>query len=156
MNRGRSILAWAVAIIVLSVQVRNVITTYASYQFERVLQLRNMPAWQRSALMQGGDIGYYIEFLNAHIPEDARVILPPRLPPRPVAHVGFMQYYLFPRDIHNCGMNEVDECIRRVSGSNTFILAVPGFPPRELAEQTKDFIRFRDNYGLFAPRGGQP
>jgi hypothetical protein len=111
------------------------------------------PAWERAAVVQEGeDFAGYIAFLRSRIPEHARVILPPNDPPRSVAHMGFMQYYLFPRDIHNCGVNEIDDCILRVTGKNTYVVGLPDFPPRALAELSKHFIQYKDDLGVFAPK----
>jgi hypothetical protein len=115
--------------------------------------MREDPAWERAAVLQEGQVfAGYIAFLRSHIPKEARVILPPTRPQRPLAHIGFMQYYLFPRDIHNCGYDEVDDCILRVVGRNTFILGLPDFPPRELAELSKQFVPYQDDYGVFIPK----
>jgi hypothetical protein len=116
-------------------------------------EMRALPAWHRAALVQEGEaFAGLVSFLRDEIPEGARVVLPPTRPERPVAHIGFMQYFLFPRDIHNCGYNEVDDCILRVVGPNTYVIGLPDFPPRELALRSKRFIQFQDDYGVFAPR----
>ena len=126
---------------------------YAIPLLEVTWGMRDDPAWERAAVLEEDeDFASYIAFLRSHIPEDARLILPPSRPARPLAHIGFMQYYLFPRDIHNCGYDEIDVCILRVTGGNTFILALPDFPPRELAELSKRFVPYRDGYGVFAPK----
>jgi hypothetical protein len=62
-----------------------------------------------------------------------------------------MQYFLFPRDIHNCGIGEVEACVRRIEGANTYILALDYFPPRELASQRRVLLPFKDQLGLFGP-----
>jgi len=116
-------------------------------------EIRQLPAWQRAAVLdQGEDFAGYVAFLRSEIPEDARVILPPLLPEGPFSHIGYMQYFLFPRDIHNCGFDEVDACVLRVVGGNTFILGLPWFPPRELAERSKRYIPYRDGFGVFVPK----
>jgi hypothetical protein len=121
--------------------------------WEAIWPIRNLPAWQRSAiLVDGEELAGYLGFLRANIPEDARVILPPLFPQRPVAHVGLMQYYLFPRDIHNCGFGEVEECTLRVVGAHTYIIGLPDFPPVELALRSKRYIPYRDGLGVFAPK----
>ena len=51
-----------------------------------------------------------MSFVRETTPDDARIILPPRLPRRTTAHVALMQYFLYPRDIHNCGLAEVEAC----------------------------------------------
>jgi hypothetical protein len=115
-------------------------------------ELRYKPAWERSALLQAGDVAGFVAFLREQVPEDGRLILPPNFPLRPFAHVGYMQYYLFPRDIENCGQGEIEACVRRIGGAKTYIMALPDFPPRELAQIRLQFIPYRDDMGVFAPR----
>lgn len=125
-------------------------------RLERVWDLRQMPYLQRSALQQGGDIGLYIRFLRDNIPEDALVMLPPRIPQRPVAHIGFMQYFLYPREIHNCGPNEVEACLQRSSHESIYVLGVEGFPPDGMDVPNKQFIRFDETKGLYIPVDSAP
>ena len=111
------------------------------------------PAWYRSAvLLEGREFAEFVGFIRQTVPSDARVILPPRLPLRPISHSGFMQYFLFPRDIHNCGISEVEACIRRVTGSKTYIVAVEGFPPADVQPSGKDFVEFDGTTGVYVPR----
>jgi hypothetical protein len=115
--------------------------------------LRQLPAWERAAIFEEGEeFAGFISFLRSQVPEDGRVILAPAQTQKRLAHIGFMQYFLFPRDIHNCGAEEVDECILRVVGPRTYIMALPGFPPRDLAERSKRYVPFTDEYGVFAPK----
>ena len=115
--------------------------------------MRGLPAWERTALFQEDeDFAGFISFLRLQIPEDGRLILPPRRPERSLAHVGFMQYFLFPREIHTCGLNEVDDCILRVTGRKTYIISLPDFPPRDLAERSKRFVPYSGDYGVFVPK----
>lgn len=113
----------------------------------------SLPAWQRAAVaLEGEEFGEYIRFVRERVPPDGRVMLPPHSFVGPQSHVGLMQYFLFPRDLHNCGRNEVEACIRRVSEDPDFyVLAVRGFPPRELAEEGKDFVTFDGAQGVFVP-----
>jgi hypothetical protein len=92
-----------------------------------------------------------LKFLRDTLPEDARLILPPRTFNTAYEHIGMMQYFLIPRDIHNCGRNEVKACVQRATGEKTYILAVYYFPPRDLARQTRRQIHYDENRGLFAP-----
>lgn len=134
-------------------QAHIVVTGYAGPILRRLWSMRDLPSWQRAALFEQGDeFAGFVAFLRSQIPEDSRVILPPLLSPRAVAHTGLMQYYLFPRDIHNCGAEEVEACILRVTGRTTYILAVPEFPPRELAEKSKRFVSYRNGLGVFVPK----
>lgn len=142
-----------VLVLVIAIQVVVIADTYAWRMATRIWEYRSDSALARAALLLEGDgFDQYVRFARETIPEDARVILPPRLPIRPYAHIGLMQYFLFPRDIHNCGLNEVEECTLRVNGPNTYILALRDFPPRELAEISKKLVPFDDERGIYAPR----
>ena len=127
--------------------------SYILPTLEQVWDLRKSPPWYRAAALENGvEFAGYISFLRAQVPEDGRVVLPPWQWQETVAHVGFMQYFLFPRELHNCGLDEVPACTLRASGRNTFIVALPDFPPRELAEQAKRFISYQDGMGVFVPK----
>ena len=121
-------------------------------ELQRTLRVWSLPAIERAALfLEGEDFLGYIRFLREHIPEDARVILPPHQPPSTFSNLYFAQYFLFPRDLHNCGSDEVEACIERVTGPNTYILALEHFPPRALAAMHKRYVPFNAEIGLFVP-----
>jgi hypothetical protein len=118
----------------------------------RFTRLRELPAWQRSAVgLNGEEFAAYLGFLRRTIPEDSKVIIPPRIPVSALSHVGLMQYYLFPRQIHNCGVNEVDACIERATGTSTYLLQVKEFPPADLASRNREFVRFNEDRGVYLP-----
>lgn len=94
----------------------------------------------------------FVLFLRVTIPSNAKVVLPPNFSGAPTDHVGFMQYFLFPREIINCGPDEVDECTLRVSGPHTYIIKVRDFPPSALAELSKIYIEFNAEYGVYVPQ----
>ena len=94
----------------------------------------------------------YVLFLRVTIPSNAKVVLPPNFSGAPIDHVGFMQYFLFPREIINCGPDEVDECTLRVSGPDTYILRARDFPPPTLAELSKIYVPFNEEYGVYVPQ----
>lgn len=142
---------YAFLVAVLLFQLGHLVARQITPSLKRVWDLRQMGPWERSSLQQGGDIGYYVQFLNKHIPDDALVMIPPRIPQRPVAHIGFMQYYLFPREIHNCGVDEVPECIHRARGDRIYILSVEGFPPDDVSVERKSYIAFDQEKGLYVP-----
>ena len=125
---------------------------YAKKWVPRVWSTMELPAWERAALYLGGpDFADYIGFIRQSTSPEARIILPPWEPATLYSNVGFMQYFLFPRDIHNCGIGEVEACVRRIEGANTYILALDYFPPRELASQRRVLLPFKDQLGLFGP-----
>ena len=118
----------------------------------RFARLHDRPAWERSAVgLNGEEFAAYIGFLRRQIPEDGKVILPPRIPVQAVAHVGLMQYYLFPREIHNCGANEIVACVERATGKSTYLMAVRGFPPRDLASKNRQYVSFNEDRGVYLP-----
>ena len=114
--------------------------------------LRDAEAWVRTGTILLGDrtTGHF-GFLRESIPEDARVVLPPHSGGI-YDHIGLVQYFLVPRDIINCGPNEVEACVKRVAGKSTFILAVGNFPPRDVAEETKRFVEYDDDLGVYVPK----
>lgn len=134
-------------------QVVAITRDYVLPTVEQVWEIRGMPDWQRAAVFEAGeDFAGYLAFLRSQVPEDSRVILPPSLPEGPFSNIGYMQYFLFPRDIHNCGFGEVEACVLRVTGHHTYILGLPAFPPRDLAERSKRYVPYRDGFGVFVPR----
>lgn len=145
-----------VILIILLLTIAQIYTLHKTFilpTMERSLGLINEDAWMRAAiLLEGDEFANYIAFLRDHIPENGRVLLPPNFRQSTFEHVGIMQFFLYPREIHNCGADEVEECVKRVSGKEFYILAVRDFPPRELAAETKDYVRFDDKIGLFIPR----
>lgn len=115
-------------------------------------QLRELPVWERTAtILLGEDTAGFLKFVRDTVPEEARLILPPRSAGSAYEEIGLMQYFLIPRDLHNCGRNEIEACIRRATGENTYILALYYFPPRELARETRRQIHYDENRGVFAP-----
>lgn len=142
------------ATLALSVMIQ-VITLADSYLLpwgKWIWELRTQSAVDRGGvLLEGRRFADYMRFVREVVPEDGRVILPPRSIYQPFENIGLMQYFLFPRDIHNCGPNEVEECVLRVTGAKTYILALEDFPPRELAEQVKRLVPFDEEIGVYAP-----
>lgn len=63
-----------------------------------------------------------------------------------------MQYFLHPRDIQNCGIHYGEACALRVTWSDTYLLSVKGFLPRDLAEESKHLVLYQDELGIYAPR----
>lgn len=151
--RGRGTFPVLLLAAAIGFQLFTIAKDYALPWGSRVIRTWNLPAWERTALYLGGEeFAAYIGFLRQQVPEDGRVILPPRLPLSNFSYVGYVQYYLFPRDIHNCGVNEVEACVERATGSNTYILAIDDFPPVELASLHKRLVSFNDHLGVFVPR----
>ena len=151
MSTARLVLAAGVLLSV-ALQAEVSWSTYLRPMGATVWRLRALPAWERTAIiLHGEEIAGYLGFLRETIPENARIILPPRMRGTLFEHIGMMQYFLGPRDIHNCGPNEIEACVQRATGENTYILALDYFPPRELASETRRFIGYNEEWGVFAP-----
>lgn len=138
----------------IAIQMFSIFKAYVRPWALRIWDLRYYPAWERAAKLleiYDKDFGGYIGFVRENVPEDAKVILPPREFGSAFEHIGLMQYFLFPRRIDNCGRNEVEACIKRVTGPKTYILGLSFFPPRDLAEEYKAFIQYDGNMGIYAP-----
>jgi len=112
---------------------------------------------ERSArLAFGDDFAAYLRFLRDLVPADGKVIIPPMSTDAVFGNIGLLQYYLFPRRIDNCGEHEIEACLLRVTGARTYILALPSFPPRDLAQQSKVFEGFDAERGVYIPRPDAP
>jgi hypothetical protein len=108
--------------------------------------------WRSGSIHLGDDYAQYIEFIKTNTPEDALVIIPKEDQAWNFGNVGLMQYHLYPRKIADCPVDTLDECILNLKGKNTYILAPNStFPPRELADQVKDFISYDQESGLYVP-----
>ncbi len=142
----------ALVIIAIVFQLGVVGANYIMPTLISISTIGDLAARERAARLLGGDeFAEYIKFLRERIPEDSRVIIPPRPPIRAYTHVGIMQYFLFPREIHNCGVDEVEACVERARESQFYILAIQDFPPKALARQQTVYIPFGDALGVFAP-----
>jgi hypothetical protein len=117
--------------------------------------LRSHAAWERSAILsEGEDFFVYVSFLRDKIPESGKVVLPPHTfvgKAGPFTFIDFMQYFLLPRQVLNCGEPAAD-CARGLTGPNSYLLRIGSFPPPEAASQNKDYVPFQDEWGLYVPR----
>ena len=122
-------------------------------RFAQVAYVRSEPPRYRSAaLLLGEDLAAYFEFVREVVPEDAKVLLPPHIPVQPMANFGLMEFFLMPRELHNCGADEVEACVLRFTGDSSYILTAWKFPPEDVAEQVKEFIPFGEERGVYSPR----
>jgi hypothetical protein len=124
--------------------------------FNRIRRVSSLPARERSARLAFGDeFAEYIRFIEEVVPSDATVIVPPVTVDEVLGNEGIVQYYLFPRRVSNCPRNQpIEPCIASLTGSHSYILAVGGFPPPDVAEQAKVLVRFDDGRGVYVPRPG--
>ena len=139
-------------IIMVIFQLEYVIQHQAYPSFQRLLKIEEQ-GLERSALLgRGSDFRDLVLFLRSNIPEDASILLPPGAWNQWYTHVGFMQYFLYPRTIHNCGKNEIPACIARMNPSNTFYIPrFYGFPPPELLDDSWEYIPQSPDFGLYIP-----
>jgi hypothetical protein len=137
------------------VQLRVLTAGFIWPRLGRYWEVRAYPAWQRSALLsEGQPFMDYVTFLRQEVPESGRLVLPPHRfvsEGGPYTYPSFMQYYLFPREILNCG-EPVEDCVRGLSGGRSYILRVGSFPPPSIAAETKTYIPFNDMLGVYVPR----
>lgn len=146
--------ALAVCLLVLGYQAWILSEGYVMPWLARIGSLRDFHPWERTALiLEDEEFAGHIRFLRHNTPPEAILILPPKTLNNSYEHIGFMQYMLFPRDIHNCGHDESpEECVSRMADDNIYILGLDYFPPREEALETKKFLRYDGDLGVFAPR----
>lgn len=133
-------------------QANVVFNKHISPMMNRISNLSGESMMYRAAyLFHGVDFAEYIKFLRETVPEDARVLLPPREPVQPMANVGLMHFFLFPRELHNCGVHEVEACLLRMEGSDFYVVTAWKFPPQELANQVRRFIPLQGDEGVYGP-----
>ena len=118
-----------------------------------VLAVRQYDSLERSArLSYGAAFAEYISFIRANSPDDAVVVLPSFQDDPVFGHTGFMQYFLFPRNLSNCpGEMTWTSCLAEVDGPRTYILAINAFPPQGGMGLEKVYLPFDEDRGLFAP-----
>ena len=111
-----------------------------------------MPAgWRGANFSQGGRFADYVLFLNAGIPEEGRVVLPPvGFGPKSLGATPIMQFFLSPRRVINC---TASDCIQNLSIENTYVLVVGAFPGEGAAGQFAEQRMFDDKWGVLRPVG---
>lgn len=120
---------------------------------QNIWSMRHESSISRSAIfLDGIPFAEYVEFVRSVVPEDAKLILPPREPVQVYSNQGVMQFYFMPRELHNCGIGEGEECILRLTGPTSYIITAWKFPPDGSAAQIKEFIPFKDGKGIYAPK----
>jgi hypothetical protein len=118
----------------------------------KVWEIRQYSAIERSAIIhEDHEFSDFMSFLREKIPVDAKVILPPRNFPFVLTNFGFADYFLMPRELHNCGTTEIEACVLRLTGARSYIVAVGDFPPPDAADQVKEFLPFKDDLGVWIP-----
>ncbi len=129
-------------------------TSIIGPQVKAVWGVRKLQPLERSAHLSFGDrFSSYISFLQEHVPLDATLVIPRQEGDYVLGHVGIMQYYMIPREIVNCASDAiVEDCIRNLGGTNTYILAVGKFPPQEQALLRKNYVAFDEYRGVYVPR----
>jgi len=151
-RHGLEVLLVAAVLVQTKVLLANVLLP----AFDRLRGVSSLPARERSARLAFGDgFAEYIRFLQEVVPSDATVIVPPVTVDEVLGNEGIVQYYLFPRRISNCpGSLPIGPCIARLTGPDSYILAVGEFPPPDVAEHAKTLVRFDDDRGVYVPRPG--
>lgn len=122
---------------------------------KRIWRNRERLAVDRSAALFLGSVGAsYVQFLHDNLPSDATVVLAPGYP---TGHEGIMEYFLLPRNVHDCDA-PFEQCARRYAGPQTYVLATRGAALPEPEVLGYQFVAFDEaNWefqGFYAPIGG--
>ena len=156
--RGRALgqtLGLLFVLLVTILQLRLLTATFIVPRAIRGWEARAYSAWERSALLsEGADFLEFVVFLRHVIPETGKVVFPPHSyvgRAGSFTELGFMQYFMFPRSVLNCS-EPVEECVRSLTGSSSYVVAVGGFPPASAAAEVKDYVPFREDKGVYVPR----
>jgi len=120
----------------------------------RVAVHQGASAKDRGARIAFGDqFGDFIQYVDAEVPPDGRVVVPPRDIDSTYGDVGLMQYLLFPREIANCPAGaDLPGCVQSMVGQRTYILRVGDFPAPEDVPVSKAYSPFAVTLGLYRPR----
>jgi hypothetical protein len=123
--------------------------------FSRIWRNIGQPGdWRSANFYQGRKFAEYVKFLNETVPETGRVVLPPPgKGPEALYHSPAMQFFLAPRQVINC---PDEECMRKLSRENTYILVVGEIPGPAEASQDGSLIMMDDAWGVVVPKGYQP
>lgn len=119
----------------------------------RVVQFQGLPAVERSARVAFGDrFSDFLAFVSENVPPEDRIVLPPLAVDAAFGDVGLMQYLLFPREIINCPAGpDLPACVRSLTGDETCILRVGEFPAPQDVPESKEYMPFDDERGLYCP-----
>lgn len=122
----------------------------------RMWRARGEEARERSVRLGfGADVSEYVDFLRGVVPEDALVVIPPASQDPVLAHMGLMQYFLFPRRLTNCpSLEEWGRCRDLYERGRAYFVSLDGFPPEDGANETMVYIAFDAGRGVFSPRTG--
>ena len=152
---SRHIIAVVILLAATTLQLRRLTGDFIWPRANQYWGLRGYAAWERSALLsEGKDFLEFVSFLRGAVPESGKVVLPPHSDVSeagPFSFPTFIQYFLFPRQILNCS-EPVDECVRLLTGANSYLVRVGSFPSPSVASQHKLYVPFRDDMGLYVPK----
>jgi hypothetical protein len=102
----------------------------------------------------GEDRARFMRFLDAYLPEDAEIVLPPRYVT--FSNQSIMQNYLFPRAILSCFGEDLTLADKCLTDPQNFVLAVGDFPSAEQVPG-RVFVAYpdgnKDLRGIYVPEG---
>ncbi len=124
---------------------------------ERAWVVRGAPPLERSAQIAFGDeFADFMSFIRRTVPESAKLVVPSKSQDPTFGDAGLMQYFLRPRAIVDCPPGDgLPQCIRSLTGTSTYILAVGDFPPAAEAGLRRDLVTFRGDRGVYVPRAAR-
>jgi hypothetical protein len=123
---------------------------YLNGRFQnKLLANRRLDAFARSADgSYGSDFAAYISFLRSSIPNRATVLIPShQTSPFFLSDYFLMQYFLFPRNVTACQ----SDCPAKFADPATYIIAEGNFPAPGFIPRSKQYLRYADTVGLYAP-----
>jgi hypothetical protein len=120
----------------------------------RVADHQGSSAKDRGARIAFGDqFGDFIQYVDAEVPPDGRLVVPPVDVDSAFGDVGLMQYLLFPREVVNCPAGaDLPGCVQSMIGQRTYILRVGDFPAQGDVPVSKAYSSFAETLGLYRPR----
>ncbi len=107
--------------------------------------------WRSANFFQSQRFADYVNFLNEHIPTNARVVLPSlESGPRILGVTPYMQFFLAPREVINC---PDEACLDNLSMANTYVVFTESEVAERLAANPDQVWMFDESWGVVAPLG---
>lgn len=105
--------------------------------------------WRSANFAFGQQIAGYLEFVNTHVSEQARIILPPAgYGPRPLTITPNTQFFLSPREVINC----TDlSCYETLQIAGSAFLAFPGIPQPGSSPHHVVYLPYDEAWGIYLP-----
>jgi hypothetical protein len=140
--------------LIVALQALIVMTQYAIPWAGKIWPLRHDAALVRGgtlAVAFGKDVTDYIVFARSLIPDQGTVVIPPEGTAEAISNRFLMQFYFFPRQIHQCTDVAMELCLSSLPHAETYILACGQTHLGEFLGERFTYHAFKTDCGLYSP-----